>query len=44
MSRGTQLKIYLANGSVIGIRHAEIVNWTGQAIVIPRVHIKELND
>lgn len=44
MTRGTQLKIYLANGSVTGIRHAEIVNWTGQAIAVPRVHIKELPD
>ncbi len=44
MTRGTQLKIYLANGSVTGIRHAEIVNWTGQAIAVPRVHIKELSE
>ncbi|EPU4805818.1 hypothetical protein ACVXC9_000516 [Vibrio cholerae] len=44
MTRGTQLKIYLSNGSVTGIRHAEIVNWTGQAIAVPRVHIKELSE
>ncbi len=44
MTRGTQLKIYLANGSVTGIRHAEIANWTGQAIAVPRVHIKELSE
>ncbi|HIF9375048.1 TPA: GIY-YIG nuclease family protein [Photobacterium damselae] len=43
-NRGTQLKIYLANGLVTGIRHAEIVNWTGQAIAVPRIHIKELSE
>lgn len=42
MVRGTQLKIYLANGTVTGIRHAEIVNWTGQAIAVPRFHVKDL--
>ncbi|GAB6261581.1 GIY-YIG nuclease family protein [Photobacterium sp. R1] len=44
MARGTQLKIYLANGTVTGIRHAEIVNWTGQAIAVPRIHVKDLTD
>ncbi len=44
MTRGTQLKIYLADGSVTGIRHGEIVNWTGQALAVPRVHIKELSE
>ncbi|MEZ9998480.1 GIY-YIG nuclease family protein [Vibrio lentus] len=43
MIRGIQLKIYLANGSVTGIRHAEIVNWTGQAIAVPRVNIRDLS-
>ncbi|EHR0246795.1 TPA: DUF4357 domain-containing protein [Vibrio parahaemolyticus] len=43
MTRGIQLKIYLANSSVTGIRHAEIVNWTGQAIAVPRVHVKDLS-
>lgn len=44
MTRGTQLKIYLANGTVTGIRHAEIVNWTGQAIATPRAQVNELKD
>jgi len=44
MTKGRQLKIYLADGTVSGIRHAEIVNWTGQALAIPRVKIKDLDD
>lgn len=43
MGRGVQLKIYLADGSVSGVRHAEIVTWTAQAIAIPRNHIKNLD-
>jgi hypothetical protein len=42
MPKGRQIKIYLADGSVTGIRHAEIVNWTGQALAIPRNRMKEL--
>jgi predicted GIY-YIG superfamily endonuclease len=42
MPKGRQIKIYLADGSVTGIRHAEIVNWTGQALAIPRNRVKEL--
>ncbi|PSW26357.1 DUF4357 domain-containing protein [Photobacterium phosphoreum] len=44
MSQGTQLKIFLADGTASGIRHAEISNWTGQAIAIPRLQVKELDD
>ncbi len=44
MTRGRQIKIYLADGSVTGIRHAEIVNWTGQALAVPRKRVKELGD
>ncbi|WP_375277356.1 hypothetical protein [Pseudoalteromonas marina] len=44
MTRGRQIKIYLAEGSVTGIRHAEIVNWTGQALTVPRKRVKELGD
>lgn len=44
MGRGIQLKIYLANSSVTGIRHAEIVNWTGQAIAVPRIHVADLSE
>jgi hypothetical protein len=44
MPKGRQIKIYLADGSVTGIRHAEIVNWTGQALAIPRNRVKELEE
>jgi hypothetical protein len=44
MSHGRSIRIYLADGSAAGIRHAEIVNWTGQAIVCPRVRLAELAD
>ena len=42
MSIGKTIRIYLDDGSVSGIRHAEIVNWTGQAISSPRSKIKSL--
>lgn len=43
MSIGKTIRIYLDNGSVTGIRHAEIVNWTGQAVSSPRTQIKSLS-
>ena len=42
MPHGRTIRIYLADGSAAGIRHAEVVNWTGQAIVCPRGRIGEL--
>ena len=42
MSIGKTIRIYLDDGSVSGIRHAEIVNWTGQAVSSPRSKIKLL--
>jgi len=42
MSIGKTIRIYLDDGSVSGIRHAEIVNWTGQAVSSPRSKIKSL--
>lgn len=42
MTLGRTIKIYLQDGSVTGIRYAEIVNWSGQAISIPRSKMKEL--
>ncbi|MFK3975886.1 GIY-YIG nuclease family protein [Shewanella vesiculosa] len=44
MSKGRQIKIYLADGSVTGIRHAEIMGWTGQALTVPRSKVKELSE
>ena len=41
---GKTVRIYLADGSPSGIRHAELVNWTGQAMVCPRSRIGELKE
>lgn len=43
MGFGQSIRIYLADGSVTGVRHAEVVNWTGQAIACPRSRVPELN-
>jgi hypothetical protein len=42
MQRGRSIRIYLDGGEVSGIRHAELVNWTGQALLCPRNRIAEL--
>lgn len=39
---GRTIRIYLADGSPTGIRHAELVNWTIQAIVCPRGRVPAL--
>lgn len=44
MAHGKNIRIYLADGSVSGIRHAEVVNWTGQAVACARSRIGELKD
>ncbi len=44
MELGRTIKIYLDNGSVTGIKHSEIVNWSGQAMSSPRSLIKKLKD
>ncbi len=44
MVRGKSIRIFLSDGSVTGIRHAEVVNWTGQAIYCPRNQISELSN
>lgn len=41
---GKQIRIYLADGSPSGIRHAEITNWTGQAIACPRTRFQDLRE
>lgn len=41
---GKQIRIYLADGSPSGIRHAEVTNWTGQALTCPRSRFQELRD
>lgn len=42
MSIGQSIRILLADGTVTGIRHAEVVNWTIQAVACPRSRIAEL--
>ena len=42
-SYGRTIRIYLADGSPTGIKHAELVNWTGQALVCPRGRVGELS-
>ncbi len=41
---GKTIKVYLANENVAGIRHAEITNWSGQALACPRSRFQELKD
>lgn len=41
---GKTIKIYLVDGTVTGIRHGEIVNWTGQAIACPRTRFGDLKE
>lgn len=42
MALGRSIRIYLDGGEVSGIRHAELVNWTGQALLCPRNRLPEL--
>lgn len=42
MEKGKTIRIYLNDGTVSGIRHTEIINWTGQAISCPRKHLPSL--
>ncbi|MCV2359679.1 GIY-YIG nuclease family protein [Paucibacter sp. TC2R-5] len=44
MALGKSIRIYLADGGVTGLRHGEIVNWTGQAIACPRTRFQELRE
>lgn len=41
---GKSIRIYLAEADVAGIRHAEIVNWTGQALAFPRNRVSDLKN
>jgi hypothetical protein len=43
MSYGRSIRIYLADGTPSGIRHIEIVNWSGQGIYCPRSRFAELS-
>ncbi|CAH0304586.1 hypothetical protein SRABI118_04530 [Massilia sp. Bi118] len=41
---GKTIKIYLPDESASGIRHAEITNWSGQALACPRSRFQELRE
>lgn len=43
MNYGRKITIYLADATASGIRHVEIVNWSGQAIYSPRSRFPELS-
>jgi len=40
---GESIRIFLKDGTPTGVRHAELVNWTGQAIACPRNRFSELD-
>lgn len=42
MPIGKSIRVYLADASAAGIRYAEVVNWTGQAVACPRSRLGEL--
>ena len=43
MPIGKSIRVFLADSTVSGIRYAELVNWTGQAVACPRNRLNELN-
>lgn len=42
MAIGKSIRVYLADATVTGIRYAELVNWTVQAVACPRNRLSEL--
>ncbi len=44
MNQAKSIRIFLADGTVTGIRHGEIVNWTGQALYVPRNRFSDLKN
>lgn len=42
MNHGKKLRLFLPDGTPSGPRYYELVNWTGQAVVMPVSRIKEL--
>lgn len=44
MAVGKSIRIYLADATVSGIRYAELVNWTGQALACPRNRLAEFGN
>jgi hypothetical protein len=44
MAYSKTVTIFLADGTPTGLRHAEIMHWTGQAIAFPRTRLPEVKD
>lgn len=42
MNHGKQLRLFLPDGTPSGPRYYELVNWTGQALLVPVNRVKEL--
>lgn len=42
IQHGKTVRVFMPDGKPTGIRHAEVVNWTGQAIACPRHRVSEL--
>jgi hypothetical protein len=43
MPIGKSIRVYLSDATASGIRYAELVNWTGQALACPRNQLVELS-
>lgn len=41
---GKSIRIFLADGVATGIRHGEVVNWSGQGLACPRIRFPELKE
>jgi len=44
MAHGKDIRIYLSDGTVSGIRTAEIMNWTGRGMLVPRNKVEQVNE
>jgi hypothetical protein len=41
MSLGRSVRLYLADGTAMGILTAEIINWTGHTLAGPRTRLED---
>lgn len=44
MAHGKDIRIYLSDGTVSGIRTAEIMNWTGRGMLVPRNKVEQVSE
>jgi hypothetical protein len=42
MALGKTIRVYLSDGMPTGPVIAEIINWTGQVVVVPRAQLHEM--